>query len=88
MVGVSGTLEIRSPAIETSTFTSSRQGRISCNVVLMTSASPEASVLQSSASKAASEPHSKPFTAASALVTCVGVSTSPKWPSATSFSMA
>ena len=87
-VGASGVRLMRSSPIEARTLMSSRQGRMSCSVVLMTSTSPYASVLQSSASKAASEANAKPFSSASAKVTLVGISGAPKWPRATSFSWA
>ena len=65
---------MRSPVIDASGVISSRHGSTSWTVVLMTSASPEASVLQSSASKAASLPNSKPSSMPAMIETRVGTS--------------
>ena len=75
IVGVSGSTGMRSPVIDAKGLIASRHGSTSCTVVLMTSASPDASpVLQSSASKAASLPNSKPSSMPAMIETRVGTS--------------
>ena len=73
-----GVSEIRFPVMDARIFTLSLQGRIVTIVVLMTSASPDASVLQSSASNGASELKENPISLAVASVILVGIALTPK----------
>jgi hypothetical protein len=87
-VGAPGAIGRRSPVTLARMVTLFMQGNNCWIVVVTPSTSPEAGVLQSSASSAASAPRSKPRRLARAKATCVGGISASKWPSTTSFALA